>query len=83
MPDDLLDKIASEINKRYKKLYATKLDFSYAADVDEKTIRRILSGKQNISILLLNRICQALDISIVELLNCIDSLPTDDKCNSS
>jgi len=48
------------------------LDFSYAANVDEKTIRRILNGNQNISILLLHNICNALDISIYELFQSIE-----------
>ena len=83
MPQELLMKIATEINKRYQEKYPTKLEFSYAADVDEKTIRRVLNGKQNISIILLHQICQALDITIMELFHCIDSLPNKDSCNSS
>ena len=83
MPEELLMKIAAELNKRYVEKYPTKLEFSYAADVDEKTIRRLLNGKQNISILLLNQICQALDMTVLELLNSIDTLPNDDSCNSS
>ena len=83
MPQELLMKIAAEINKRYQEKYPTKLEFSYAADVDEKTIRRVLNGKQNISILLLHQICRALDMTVLELLNSIDNLPNDDSCNSS
>jgi len=72
MSQELLQKIACELNKRYKERYLTKLDFSYAANVDEKTIRRILKGNQNISILLLHNICNALDISIYELFQSIE-----------
>jgi transcriptional regulator with XRE-family HTH domain len=72
MPEDLLLKIATEINKRYKERYPTKLYFSYAADVDEKTIRRVLNGNQNMSILLLHNICCALDISLYELFKSIE-----------
>ena len=66
-------KIAIELNKRYQEKYPTKLEFSYGADVDEKTIRRVLNGKQNISIILLHQICQALDITIMELFQSIES----------
>jgi transcriptional regulator with XRE-family HTH domain len=52
--------------------YTSKLDFSYSANVDEKTIRRILKGDQNISILLLHQICLALDTSIGELFQSIE-----------
>ena len=62
MPQELLMKIAVEINKRYQEKYPTKLEFSYAANVDEKTIRRVLNGKQNISLVLIDRICKVLDI---------------------
>jgi transcriptional regulator with XRE-family HTH domain len=72
MSQELLQKIACEITKRYQEMYPTKLDFSYAADVDEKTIRRVLNGSQNISILLLHNICSALGISIYELFQSIE-----------
>lgn len=38
----------------------SKLDFAIACDVDEKTIRRILKGEQNISIEILIKIADAL-----------------------
>ena len=72
MSQELLHKIACEITKRYQERYPTKLDFSYAADVDEKTIRRVLNGNQNMSILLLHNICCALDISLYELFQSIE-----------
>jgi transcriptional regulator with XRE-family HTH domain len=69
---EILEKLAGEINIRYMKCYSSKLDFSYSANVDEKTIRRILKGDQNISILLLHQICLALDTSIGELFQSIE-----------
>lgn len=72
MSKEILEKLALEINSRYKDRYPSKLEFSYSADVDEKTIRRILKGDQNISILLLHQICMALDTSIGELFQSIE-----------
>ncbi len=81
MPQDLLQQIAFELNKRYRLRYKTKLEFSYDANVDEKTIRRVLNGSQNISILLLNRLCCALDTTILELFQSIDKSEVDHKKN--
>lgn len=72
MSKEILEKLAIEINIRYMDRYPSKLDFSYSADVDEKTIRRILKGNQNISIMLLHQICMALDTSIGELFQSIE-----------
>lgn len=72
MSKEILEKLAIEINIRYVDRYPSKLVFSYSADVDEKTIRRILKGDQNISIILLNQICIALDTSIGELFQSIE-----------
>jgi DNA-binding XRE family transcriptional regulator len=73
MSQELLQKIACELNKRYKERYLTKLDFSYAANVDEKTIRRILQGRQNISIILLKKVCEAVDLSLSDLFQLIEN----------
>jgi len=44
------------------------VEFANVCDVNESTIRRILQGKQNISIKVLKRICEALDIKMSDLL---------------
>lgn len=81
MPQELLEQIAFELNKRYRLRYQTKLEFSYDANVDERTIRRVLKGSQNISILLLHRLCLALDITILELFQSIDKSEIEQKKN--
>jgi transcriptional regulator with XRE-family HTH domain len=48
------------IELEYANHYMSKLDFAIACDVDEKTIRRILKGEQNISIEILIKIADAL-----------------------
>ncbi len=80
MSKEILEKLAIEINIRYMDRYPSKLDFSYSADVDEKTIRRILKGDQNVSIMLLHQICMALDTSIGELFQSIEGRKNCPRC---
>jgi transcriptional regulator with XRE-family HTH domain len=82
MSKEILEKLATEIQSRYEDRYPSKLEFSYSADVDERTIRRILKGNQNISILLLHQICLALDTSIGELFHSIEDIPCYSCCFS-
>jgi transcriptional regulator with XRE-family HTH domain len=65
---DFLQEIGDYLNKKAKVKFKTNVEFAYACDVDEKTIRRVLRGKQNISIKVLKRICEALDIKMSEVL---------------
>jgi len=82
MSKEILEKLATEIQSRYEDRYPSKLEFSYSADVDERTIRRILKGDQNMSILLLHQICLALDTSIGELFHGIEQSTCDCYCFS-
>ncbi len=61
-------RIAEILNQEYPKHFNSKLAFAGAADVDEKTIRRILKGEQNISLDLLIQICKVLELQPSELL---------------
>ncbi len=83
MSKEILEKLATEIQSRYQERYPSKLEFSYAADVDERTIRRILKGDQNMSILLLHQICIALDTNISELFRSIEKSTSDSCCSSN
>ena len=56
------------IGKRAKSKFKSNVEFSNVCDVAESTIRRILQGEQNISIKVLKRICEALDIKVSDLL---------------
>jgi hypothetical protein len=82
MSKEILEKLATEIQNRYEDRYPSKLEFSYSADVDERTIRRILKGDQNMSILLLHQICLVLDTSIGELFHGIEQSTFDCYCFS-
>jgi DNA-binding XRE family transcriptional regulator len=64
---EILIKLGSLINLEYPKYYKTKLDFASACNVDEKTIRNILLGNQNISIKILLQICSAIKLKPSEI----------------
>jgi DNA-binding Xre family transcriptional regulator len=65
---DILIKLADSIGKRAKTKFLSNVEFANVCDVNESTIRRILQGKQNISVKVLKKICEALDIKMSDLL---------------
>lgn len=65
--NNILEDIAVIINREYPKKFKTKLEFAAAADVEETTIRRVLKGEQNLSLKLLQQICNAIDIKLSDL----------------
>ena len=65
---DILIKLADGIGKRAKTKFASNVEFANVCDVNESTIRRILQGKQNISVRVLKKICEALDVKMSDLL---------------
>lgn len=67
--NNMLDDIATIFNREYPKKFKSKLEFAAAADVEETTIRRVLKGQQNLSIKLLQQICNCLDIKLSDLFN--------------
>lgn len=64
---DILILIGDYVGKKAKVKFKSNVEFANVCDVSEGTIRRILRGNQNISIKVLNRICEALDISMSDL----------------
>ncbi len=65
---DILVKIGDYIGKRAKVKFKSNVEFANVCDVNESTIRRILLGEQNVSIKVLKRICDSLDIKMSDLL---------------
>ncbi len=65
---DILVKLGEVIQKKAAQKYSSNVEFANVCDVAESTIRRILAGQQNISVKVLKRICEALDIKPSELL---------------
>ena len=66
---ETLLKLGQAINTEFIKNYNSKLDFSAACDVDEKTIRRIIKGEQNLSIGIFIKICEEINKKPSDILN--------------
>lgn len=64
---DILVKIGNLLEKKAKAKFKSNVEFANVCNVDEKTIRRIFLGDQNISIQVLKRICEALNIKLADL----------------
>jgi transcriptional regulator with XRE-family HTH domain len=65
---DILKSLGDYIGKKAKVKFKSNVEFANVCNVGETTIRRILLGEQNISINLLKKICEALDIKMSDLL---------------
>lgn len=65
---DILIKIGESLSKKAKVRYKSNVELANVANVGEGTIRRIFSGEQNVSIKLLKKVCDALDVKLSELL---------------
>jgi DNA-binding Xre family transcriptional regulator len=72
MSEEQLVQLGQLINDRAKAKFNNNLEFASACDIDEKSIRRILNGKQNFSINIFSKICSALGVKMSELLSEID-----------
>ncbi|MCG3165162.1 MAG: hypothetical protein POELPBGB_00924 [Bacteroidia bacterium] len=66
--DDILVKIGDLVRKKAKAKFKSNVEFANVADVNEATIRRILQGEQNLSIKILKKVCQALEVKVSDLL---------------
>jgi transcriptional regulator with XRE-family HTH domain len=62
-----LDKLGRNIEKRYMEKFPSQYAFAKYIGCDTRTIRRIIRGEQNVSIILLVRIAESLDCDILEL----------------
>ena len=65
---DILVRLSEVIQKKAMQKFSSNVEFANVCDVAESTIRRILAGQQNISLKVLKRICDALDIKMSDLL---------------
>lgn len=72
MSEEQLIQLGQLINDRAKAKFSNNLEFAYACDIDEKSIRRILKGNQNFSITIFSKICRALDVKMSDLLKEIE-----------
>ncbi len=63
-----LFKLGQKIEKLGAAKFKVQSDFSFACEVDTRTLRRIIKGEQNPSILILRKIAKGLEISLEELI---------------
>ena len=66
--EQLLKDIGNRIKARRKELKITQAELSYSCSTDPSYIRKVESGKVNISILNLQEITSALEISLSDFL---------------
>lgn len=64
---DILLQIADVIGKKAKVKFKSNVEFADTCGVNESTIRRVLQGKQNMSLKTLKVICFHLDIKLSDL----------------
>lgn len=69
MSEEQLLKLGMLIKIRSKAKFKSNLEFASVCDIDERSIRRIINGKQNFSIVIFSKICEALDIKMSDLLS--------------
>jgi transcriptional regulator with XRE-family HTH domain len=72
MSEEQLSRLGKLIGERAKSRFKSNLEFASACDIDEKSIRRILNGKQNFSITIFSKICAVLGMKMSELLSEVD-----------
>jgi len=60
-------KIGNYLRKRIREKFKSNVEFANVCNVAESTIRRILSGEQNITIKVIEQICDALEIKVSDL----------------
>jgi len=65
---DFLIKLGNAIAKKAKVKFKSNVEFANVCNINESSIRRILRGEQNISMKVLKRICEALEIKVSDLL---------------
>lgn len=65
---DFLIKLGNAVAKKAKVKFKSNVEFANVCNVNESTVRRILRGEQNISLTVLKRICEALEIKMSDLL---------------
>jgi len=68
---EFLIKLGSYISKKANEKFRSNVEFANVCDINESSIRRILQGKQNISLSILIRICDALDMKTSDVIKAI------------
>lgn len=66
---NILKAIGNKIVERRKELNMTQEDLAYKADIDRTYVGYVENGKQNITIVMLCKFANALDINIKDFFN--------------
>ncbi len=69
MSEEQLIQLGLIIKNRAKTKFNNNLEFASACDIDEKSIRRIINGKQNFSIIIFSKLSNALEVKMSKLLS--------------
>lgn len=64
---EILPEVGNVIKQKMEGKFKSNLALAIACEVDEKTIRNVLAG-ENISLKLLKKICDTLDLKVSELI---------------
>lgn len=70
---DILVKMSVVIAKRAQEKFKSNVEFADVCNINESSVRRILLGKQNISVKVLKSICDALEIKMSDLMKEIEN----------
>jgi transcriptional regulator with XRE-family HTH domain len=65
---DISMEVGRLIETKIRESFGSNLSFAVACGVDEKTVRNVLAGK-NISLKLLKKMCEALNVKVSTLLS--------------
>jgi len=65
---DYLYVLGRTIEVKYREKFSSQNAFAKAVGCDNRTIRRVIRGEQNVSLLLLRKIAQQLEVEVQELL---------------
>ena len=65
--EDTQVKLGNFIRKKMSGKFDSNVELANVSNVAESTIRRILAGEQNITIKVLEQICEALEIKVSDL----------------
>jgi DNA-binding Xre family transcriptional regulator len=60
-------KLGNLIRKKMEGKFESNVELANVSNVAESTIRRILAGEQNITLKVLEQICEALEIKVSDL----------------
>lgn len=65
--EDFLKALGSRIAAIRKAKGITQVELSYRCDIEKSNMRRIEAGNTNVTVLMLNKVCKALEIPLNDI----------------